>query len=80
VNIKGTLYLSLVLVIASLVTVQQSPAQVPCNPRIFPSATLFVNWPQFQNTTGHTGCNAYESSLNSSNVGGPRDEMVTGSR
>jgi hypothetical protein len=69
VNIKRTLYLSLGRVIASLVTVQQSPAQAPCNPKLFPSARFFVNWPQFQYATAQTGCNPYESVLNSSNIG-----------
>jgi outer membrane protein assembly factor BamB len=67
---KRTLYVNLALLIASFATVQHSLAQVPCSPTILPSATLFVNWPQFQYDTAHTGCNPYESILNPNTVGG----------
>ncbi len=62
---KNTLYLSLMLLIASVAT-----AQIPCNPLALPSATLFVNWPQFRYDAGHTGCNPYESILSTATVGG----------
>jgi outer membrane protein assembly factor BamB len=51
-------------------TPQQASAQVPCSPGISPKASLFVNWPQFQYDTAHTGCNPYETILSSSTVGG----------
>ena len=66
---KTTLYLSLILLIAFFVTVQQSPAQVPCGPTIVPKATLSVNWPQYLYDSAHTGCNPYESILSSSTGG-----------
>ena len=69
-KIKNPVYLSLILLIALLVTVQPSRAQVPCGPSIIPKVTLFVNWPQFQYDAAHTGCNPYESILKPSTVGG----------
>jgi len=62
-NRKNILFASLVLLIASGAT-----AQVPCSGTILPNATLFVNWPQFQYDSAHTGCNPYESVLKPSNV------------
>jgi outer membrane protein assembly factor BamB len=61
---KRGFYLSLFLLIASFAT-----AQVPCSGTILTNPTLFVNWPQFQYDTAHTGCNPYESVLKTSNVG-----------
>ncbi len=68
-KIKNTVYLSLMLLIALLVTVQPSSGQVPCGPSIIPKASLFVNWPQFQYDDAHAGCNPYESILNTNTVG-----------
>jgi eukaryotic-like serine/threonine-protein kinase len=76
VKIKHTVYLNLVLLIASFATVQQAIAQVPCGGTIIPNATLFVNWPQFQYDAAHTGCNPYESILKPSNVANLRQKWV----
>ncbi len=62
---KNTLYLSLMLLIASF-----AMAQIPCNPSVLPKATLFVDWPQFRYDSQHTGCNPYESILSTASVGG----------
>ncbi len=69
VSITSTLYLGWVRVIASLVTVQQALAKIPCNPKLFPSARLLVNWPQLQYDSAHTSCNPSEFTRNSSNAG-----------
>jgi glucose dehydrogenase len=68
VQIKNSLYLALILLIASLATVRQSVAQVPCSGVIIPSRTLSINWPQLGFDAARTGCNPYESTLNQSNV------------
>jgi len=60
---KTVFCVSLVLLIASLAT-----AQIPCGPTIRPKATLFVNWPQLQYDSGHSGCNPYETILNPNTV------------
>lgn len=67
-KVKNISFVSLILLIASLVAVQQSLAQIPCGPTILPSAALFVNWSQFQYDSGHSGCNPYETILSTSTV------------
>ena len=66
---KNARQISLILLIASFATVQQSAAQVPCGPTIVPKAALFVNWSQFGYDSAHTNCNPYESILSVNTVG-----------
>ena len=68
-KVKNSLYLSLMLLVASFGAVQQALAQIPCGPTIIPKAALFVNWPQFHYDTAHSGCNPYETALSTSTVG-----------
>ncbi len=68
-NIKNTLYLSLIILALSFATVPLATAQIPCGPTVNPPATLFVNWPQYHFDTALTGCNPYESILSPANVG-----------
>lgn len=67
----AVLYLSLVLLLASVATAQATKASTnfPCGPAISPSPTLVVNWPQFHFDAAHTGCNPYESLLGPDTVG-----------
>jgi eukaryotic-like serine/threonine-protein kinase len=67
-KIKSVFYMSLVMLIALFAIVQTAIAQLPCGPTPSPSASLFVNWPQFQFDAAHSGCNPYEHILNRSNV------------
>ena len=50
----------------SFVTAQ---AQIPCGPTITPLPTLSVNWPQYRFDAARSGCNPYESILNTNTVG-----------
>ena len=51
-----------------LVTSSFAAGQVPCGPTVTPPATLFVNWPQLQFDSAHSGCNPYESILSPNTV------------
>ena len=68
-RIKSVFYVTLIMLIALLATTQTALAQIPCGPTIFPKATLFVNWPQFHYDLAHSGCNPYETILDSNTVG-----------
>ncbi len=61
---KNALLLFLLLLVASF-----AGARVPCGSAPPPSATLFLNWPQFHYDNAHTGCNPYESILSPNTVG-----------
>jgi serine/threonine-protein kinase len=68
VKLKNTFYVALILLAASCATVQRAAAQIPCGPTDRPSLTRSINWPQFHFDAAHSGCNPYESTLNSDNV------------
>ena len=63
-KLNALVCLSLLLLVASFAT-----AQVPCTGTVLVRASLFVNWPQFQYDSAHTGCNPYETILNTNTVG-----------
>ncbi len=68
-KMKSILYSSLIVLISFVTCVPRVIAQIPCGATVLTPPTLSANWPQFRFDAAHTGCNPYESVLNTTTVG-----------